>query len=211
MKNKNRIHDLTGNKYGLLTVIGLDDTNTRKTYWVCQCDCGNIKTVRSDSLLCGAIRSCGCLKKKQDRINLVKNHSHKMSGTRIYSIWIGMKNRCNNPHNPKYSRYGGRGIKVCQSWNDSFESFYKWALENGYSEELTIDRIDNNGNYEPNNCRWSTNREQCRNRSTNVNITIGNSKRTLTEWCEIFNLDSSVIFARYHRNGFTSIDKLFNG
>lgn len=211
MKNKNRIHDLTGNKYGLLTVIGLDDTKTRKTYWVCQCDCGNIKTVRSDSLLCGAIKSCGCLKKKQDRINLAKNHSHKMSGTRIYAIWQGMKSRCNNPHDTKYHRYGGRGIKVCQSWSDSFEAFYKWAVESGYSEELTIDRIDNDSNYEPNNCKWSTNREQCRNRSTNVNITIGNSKRTLTEWCEIFGLDSKVIFARYERNGFQSIDKLFNG
>jgi len=91
MKDKSKVHDLTGQKFGLLTVIGLAETDTRKTYWVCKCDCGNMKTVRSDSLLCGAIKSCGCIKRKQDEVNLTKNHRHKMSGTRIYSEWQGMK------------------------------------------------------------------------------------------------------------------------
>ena len=210
MKNISKIKDLTGQKFGKLTVIGLKDTNTRKTYWICQCDCGNVKAVRSDSLLSDAIRSCGCLKKEQDKINLIKNHSHKMSGTRIYSEWQDMKGRCYNMHNARYHRYGGRGITVCDEWKNSFEAFYEWALKNGYSDELTIDRIDNDSNYCPENCRWSTIKEQCRNRSTNIQITIGNCTRSLTEWCEIFNVDYKKVYARYKRNGFASIDDLFN-
>ena len=210
MKDKSKVRDLTGQKFGLLTVIGIAETETRKTYWVCQCDCGNMKTIRSDSLLCGAIKSCGCLKKAQDKVNLTKHHRHKMSGTRIYQEWQGMKGRCYNPHNPRYDRWGGRGIKVCDEWKESFEAFYSWALSRGYNDDLTIDRIDNDGDYTPENCRWATQKEQSRNRSTNINITIGNSTRTLTEWCEIFNLDFKTVNARYQRNGFIGIDELFN-
>lgn len=210
MKDRKKIKDLTGKKFGMLTVIGLQDTDSRKTYWVCQCDCGNIKVVRSDSLQSGAIRSCGCMKKAQEKINLTKHHSHKMSGTRIYHIWRGMKDRCYNVHSPSYYRWGGRGITICDEWKDNFSAFYSWAMENGYSENLTIDRIDNNGNYEPNNCRWATMEEQSRNRQSNVVIQIGNSKRTLKEWCEIFELEYGTILERYHNNGFESIDDLFN-
>lgn len=210
MKDRKKIKDLTGKKFGMLTVIGLQDTNSRKTYWACQCDCGNIKVVRSDSLQSGAIRSCGCMKKAQEKINLTKHHSHKMSGTRIYHIWRGMKDRCYNVHSPSYYRWGGRGITICDEWKDNFSAFYSWAMENGYSENLTIDRIDNNGNYEPSNCRWATMEEQSRNRQSNVVIQIGNSKRTLKEWCEIFELEYGTILERYHNNGFESIDDLFN-
>lgn len=210
MKDRKKIKDLTGKKFGMLTVIGLQDTDSRKTYWVCQCDCGNIKVVRSDSLKSGAIRSCGCMKKAQEKINLTKHHSHKMSGTRIYHIWRGMKDRCYNVHSPSYYRWGGRGITICDEWKDNFSAFYSWAMENGYSENLTIDRIDNNGNYEPSNCRWATMEEQSRNRQSNVVIQIGNSKRTLKEWCEIFELEYGTILERYHNNGFESIDDLFN-
>lgn len=210
MKDRKKIKDLTGKKFGMLTVIGLQDTDSRKTYWACQCDCGNIKVVRSDSLQSGAIRSCGCMKKAQEKINLTKHHSHKMSGTRIYHIWRGMKDRCYNVHSPSYYRWGGRGITICDEWKDNFSAFYSWAMENGYSENLTIDRIDNNGNYEPSNCRWATIEEQSRNRQSNVVIQIGNSKRTLKEWCEIFELEYGTILERYHNNGFESIDNLFN-
>lgn len=210
MKNINRTNNLTGQQFGRLTVIGLDDRNTRKTYWICQCSCGNMKSVRSDSLQNGTIRSCGCLKKETDAINLVKNHSHKMSGSRLYNIWQGMKGRCNNPNDARYDRYGERGIVVCDEWRNSFENFYNWAIQNGYSDELTIDRKDNDGNYEPGNCRWSSNQEQCNNRCTNVKITIGNTTKTLMEWCRIFELDYHIINARYKRNGFIGIDELFN-
>lgn len=210
MKNSKNIKNLTGEKFGRLTVIGLHPTETRKTYWACQCECGNVKVVRSDSLQSGAIRSCGCLKKQQDRANLTANHSHKMSGTRIYWIWQGIKGRCYNPHDARYERYGGRGITVCDEWKNSFELFYDWAIANGYSDSLTIDRRDNNKGYSPDNCRWATNKEQSNNRSTNIRITIGNATKSLTEWCEIFELDFGTVVERYHRNGFIGIDELFN-
>lgn len=203
-------NDLTGKKFGKLKVIGVHDTGSRKTYYVCQCDCGNVKVVRADSLISGATKSCGCTKKEQDKTNLTANHRHKMSGTRIYETWQDMKRRCYNKQNARYDRYGGRGITVCQEWLNNFQSFYDWAINNGYSDNLTIDRIDNDGNYEPSNCRWSTVKEQCNNRSSNINITIGNTTKSLMSWCEIFNVDYKKVHARYQRNGYESIDRLFN-
>ena len=203
-------NDLTGKKFGKLEVIGVHDTGSRKTYYVCQCDCGNIKVVRADALISGATKSCGCIKKEHDKINLTANHKHKMSGTRIYETWQDMKRRCYNKQNARYDRYGGRGITVCDEWLNNFQSFYDWAISNGYSDDLTIDRIDNDGNYEPSNCRWSTAKEQCNNRGSNINITIGNATKSLMCWCEIFNVDTKRTMARYSRDGFISIDRLFN-
>ena len=203
-------NDLTGKKFGKLEVIGVHDTGSRKTYYVCQCDCGNIKVVRADALISGATKSCGCIKKEQDKANLAANHSHKMSGTRIYETWQDMKRRCYNKQNARYDRYGGRGITVCDEWLNNFQSFYDWAISNGYSDDLTIDRIDNDGNYEPSNCRWSTAKEQCNNRGSNINITIGNATKSLMCWCEIFNVDYKKVYARYKRNGYEGIDRLFN-
>lgn len=217
MKDRSKIRDLTGQKFGRLTVIGLKDTETRKTYWVCQCDCGNVKEIRSDNLLDGRVKSCGCIKAEQDKTNL-HSRNHKMtdelgfkrSQTKIYRTWQLMRNRCENKHDARYDRYGGRGISVCEDWKNDFVKFYNWAMENGYSEDLTIDRIDNDGNYCPENCRWATKEQQARNRSTNINITIGNATKTLTEWCDIFELNYSAVIGRYRRNGFISIDDLFN-
>lgn len=218
MKDKNRVHDLTGKKFGKLKVIEIADTNTKKTYWICKCDCGNYKNVRSDSLLCGAIKSCGCLKKKQDFINLNKStakqtffkRGFKSCENRIYTIWQGIKSRCYNKGNSRYNRYGSRGISVCDEWNNDFMKFYNWAKENGYSDKLTIDRIDNDKNYTPENCRWVDIKTQCNNRNTNIKITIGNATKTLKEWCNIFELNYSKILARYTRNGFIGINELFN-
>lgn len=203
-------HDLTGQTFGRLTVIAPHDCGERKIRYICQCSCGGIKIARADALTSGATKSCGCLKKEQDRANLTANHFHKQSGTRLYTIWQGMKSRCNNKHDARYHRYGGRGITICDEWAKDFSAFYDWAINNGYSDNLTIDRIDNDGNYEPINCQWSTAKDQCNNRETNINITIGNSTRTLQEWCDIFVLDYKKIYARYRREKFTSIDRLFN-
>lgn len=211
MKNLNRVNDLTGRQFGRLKVIGIDDSkNTRRTFWICQCSCGNVTSSRSDALLSGAKKSCGCLKAERSAENVSKNHKHKKSGTRIYQIWQGMKGRCYNEHDPRYCRYGGRGIEVCEEWRNDFIRFYEWAVANGYSEKLTIDRIDNDGSYTPENCRWADHVTQCNNRSTNIHIKIGNSLRTLTEWCKIFELDYNRINARYNRNPNISIEELFN-
>lgn len=215
-KNKNKVKNLTGKRFGRLTVIGVDDRGTKKTYWNCLCDCGNIKSVRSDSLQNGAIKSCGCLKKEQDKKNLINDEMRKVERfggkfghIRIHSIWSSMKGRCYNTNDARYSDYGGRGITVCDEWRNDFFAFYSWAMENGYSDDMTIDRIDNDRGYSPENCRWVDNRTQARNRRTNINITIGNATKTLTEWCEIFELPYSQIHARYERNGFISLDDLF--
>lgn len=210
MKNLYRCHDLTGEKFGRLTVIGLDESKqTRKTYWICQCECGGIKSARSDSLICGAIKSCGCMKREQDKVNLGRT-THGQEGTRLYHIWQGVKRRCNDKNTVCYDRYGGRGITVCEEWNNSFVPFYEWAMNNGYTEELTLDRIDNNGNYEPSNCRWATMREQSNNRSSNIKITIGNATKTLIQWCEIFEVDYQTVRARYHRFPDQTLEELFS-
>lgn len=203
MKNIKNVKDLTGQRFGRLTVIGIHQTETRKTYWDCMCDCGNMKVVRSDSLQRGKIKSCGCLKKEQDVKNL-------LCGPKLYSIWIKMKNRCYNEPAHDYGRYGGRGIKMCDEWLASFQSFHSWALANGYSDKLTIERINNDGDYCPCNCRWATMKEQCNNRSTNINIKIGNTTKTLMEWCEIFGVSYMKAYKRYKKNGFSGIEDLFN-
>jgi hypothetical protein len=220
MKNMRRVHDLTGKRFGKLYVIGIDDKKSRKTYWVCKCDCGNVKSVRSDALIEGKTVSCGCRKREQDKVNLKKTAAKlkyenqkdgigKVGGTRLYGIWQKMKKRCYDRNDKRFDRYGGRGITICEEWME-YCNFHKWAMENGYSDSLTIDRIDNNGNYEPCNCRWATPKEQARNRSSNISITIGNSTRTLMEWCEIFDLDYNMVDARYRRDRWETIDELFS-
>lgn len=201
-------NDLTGQRFGRLKVIGVDDRNTRKTYFLCECDCGTVKSIRSDGLLSGAVKSCGCLKREQDEINLDRT-THNMSSTRLYQIWQGMRGRCYNKHDPRYERYGGRGITVCDEWRE-FARFCEWSKKNGYQDNLTIDRINNDEGYRPDNCRWATNETQANNRESNIKITIGNSERTLTQWCEIFRVDYRTTLSRYNRNGFLSIDDLFN-
>lgn len=209
MKNMSKCRDLTGQRFGRLTVIGLSARQSRKTYWICQCDCGNVSEHRSDGLLNGTIKSCGCYKREVSAENVSKNHTHKKSGTRIYRIWQGMKTRCFDINDKRYERYGERGITVCEEWKNNFLSFYDWSMANGYDENLSIDRIDNDGNYCPENCRWVTLKEQANNRSSNVKYKIGNVTKKLSEWCELFELDFNTILARFEREENITMDKLF--
>ncbi len=208
MKNIKRIKDLTGQRFGRLTVIGLKPTEGRHTYWYCKCDCGNIKSVRSDSLSNGSIKSCGCLKKEQDKLNLNRT-THNMHDERIYKIWQGIKKRCYNSNNKSYPNYGGRGIKMCDEWKDDFVKFYEWVKITNYNDSLSIERIDVDGDYEPNNCTFATNKQQCNNRRSNIKIKIGNTTKTLTEWCELFQLEYRTILSRYKRNKDITLDDLF--
>lgn len=194
--------DLTGQRFGRLTVLKLDSQKTNgkrsRYYWLCQCDCGNTHIVRTDGLTGGRVKSCGCLHKETAIEHVVKNHKHKLSGTTIYHTWQGMKNRCYNSNNNSYLRYGGRGIKVFEEWVDDFQKFYDYVSqlphfgENGYS----LDRINNNGNYEPNNLRWADSVTQCRNRSSNIIVEYKGEKMTATEAAEKIGIDSKLLLGR---------------
>jgi hypothetical protein len=158
--------------------------NQNKTYAKCLCDCGKETHVLRASLQSGKIKSCGCLKAEKARERMSKqNYSHGNSKTRLYSLWGGMKTRCTNKNIKEYPLYGGRGIIFYKEWED-FVVFEKWAMSNGYADGLSLDRIDVNGNYEPNNCRWIPRGEQNRNKRSNVNITAFGETKTLVEWSE---------------------------
>lgn len=163
MKNQIRLH-LEGERYGKLVVMEEAESIYSKTgkmirRWKCKCDCGNITIVRHGDLRNGSTVSCGCYNYEKE--SAAKNHGY--SRTKLGNVFEGMKQRCNNPKNKNYEKYGGRGIKICTEWLNDPKKFFDWAIKNGYKEGLSIDRIDVNGNYEPDNCRWADNETQCLN------------------------------------------------
>ena len=135
------------------------------------------------------------------------NYKHGMKGSRLYSIYYNIKTRCYNKNSPSFYNYGNRGIKMCEEWFNNFVNFYEWSIDNGYSEDLTLDRINNNGNYEPNNCRWTTQQKQSLNRRDNHYVTINKTTKTLIEWCEHYNINYHTVQDRIRR-GWKEYDAL---
>lgn len=187
-----KLIDLSNKKFGRLTVIKRVETERKgQARWLCKCDCGNTKIVQSYDLKSGNTQSCGC-QRKENFVHSTHGHSRK----RVYAIWKGMKSRCYNQNRKCYHDYGGRGIKVCDEWKDDFQSFYDWAMANGYTDDLTIDRIDSNGNYEPSNCRWADSIVQGNNKTDNVFIEALGEKHTLSEWSNITGIKYGTLYNR---------------
>lgn len=183
--------DLTGKRFGKLVAISIDHKSNSGTrvYWECACDCGGTRIVSNDHLRNGDISDCGCYRK-----HIAHWKKHGMYDTRLYRIWSLMKERCYNSKRKEYPNYGGRGICVCPEWHDS-KSFIDWATKNGYSENLTLDRIDNDGDYCPGNCRWVNRKEQMNNRRNNHYIFYNGKKQTITQVAE----NNGLTYAQLHK------------
>ncbi|SHI23748.1 hypothetical protein SAMN02745823_03836 [Sporobacter termitidis DSM 10068] len=166
--------DITGKRYGKLTALYPTEKRDQggSVMWHFRCDCGNEKDMSARPIKAGTVKSCGCIAKP-----------HGKTGTRLFTIWVNMRQRCSNPNYSGFQYWGGKGVTVCAEWQD-FTVFEAWSLAHGYSDKLTIDRIDGGGNYEPSNCRWSTPKEQAHNTASNHLITIGEQTKTLSDWCE---------------------------
>lgn len=188
-----RCADITGKKFGKLTVIEyIGKQENGKYYWKCKCDCGNETRAINSDLVNGHIKSCGCLKRDKSirpRGRDNKRYKHGIYDKKLYYVYHSMKQRCYNPKYPRYVDYGGRGIIICDEWlgEDGVVNFYNWSMENGYKDGLSIDRIDNDGNYEPSNCRWTDDITQLNNTRYNRTVTFNGETHTYAEWERILN------------------------
>lgn len=199
----NKIKDLTGERFGKLTVVKYCGVINHRAVFECKCDCGNTKVVQGQLLIRGNTKSCGCLQKETP--NATK---HGLRNTHLYGVWCTMKSRCNNENSKHYALYGGRGITVCHEWQ-KFEPFYNWAIENGYKEGLTLDRIDVNGNYEPSNCRWVDVKTQQNNRRNNRLITYNGETKTLAQWADEKGISKTTLHNRLTKSKW-SVEKALN-
>lgn len=204
---KGNMHkDLSGKRFGRLLVIERDfSKNSRKSYWICKCDCGTVKSIRGDGL--GTVKSCGCLKKEQDLKNFNIKNNHNKTRHIAFSIWNAMMNRCENPKNRAYDNYGGRGISVCQEWHD-VNVFCKWMDDNGFQKGLTVERIDVNGNYEPNNCELIPRGQQAWNTRKTLYVEVNGEKIPVAETARRLGLNPQLVWHRWKR-GITEYEKLF--
>lgn len=195
MTIKKEVNNMVGQKFGRLTV--LDETNHRRKdghkVYKCKCDCGVISYVASNCLVTGRTKSCGCLNHKRFNVK------HGKSDTKLYHVFKCMKERCYKKYNYNYKHYGGRGIKICDEWLNDFMNFYNWAIANGYNDNLTIDRINVNGNYEPSNCRWVDMKHQNNNKRNNVLLTHNGKTKTITQWSDELNISYHILWKRHKR------------
>lgn len=174
--------NLKGRKFNKLQVIDFYGNKKGRTYWKCKCDCGKVCILEAYKIKSGHTKSCGCLGIENKKMLYKYSIKHKKMDTKLYRVWQNMKRRCYTPSSNSYKSYGARSIIVCKEWRDDFLNFYNWAVANGYKENLTIDRINVNGNYEPNNCRWATMEEQANNKRNNVFINYNGEKLSINQW-----------------------------
>jgi len=205
------IRDLTGQRFGRLKVLKLEKKDKHyNLFWLCECDCGNKKVIRGSGLKANLTKSCGCLSVELSTKRL--NEATKTHGfankERLYEIWKNMKRRCYDKTNKRYENYGGKGVSVCEEWKNDYLVFRKWAFSKGYNENLTIDRIDVNGDYEPSNCKWSTLAEQMNNQTKNRFLTYRGKTMTMSQWADYLGLTYGAINHRVQRNW--SMERIVN-
>lgn len=192
-----KLIDLTGQRFGRLVVVCRAGSDSKKNaVWRCRCDCGTEKIINGSSLRNGRTKSCGCYNDEIRADGCRKRATHGMKGTRLYKTWQNMKSRCYREKDISYPNYGGRGIKVCDEWLHSFEAFRDWALANGYRDNLTIDRKNPNGNYEPSNCRWQNSKQQANNRRSNKYLVCDGKRLTYAEWADLYGITERTISRR---------------
>lgn len=203
-----KFKDISGQIFGHLTALyKLNNYHKKGVYWLCVCECGNLTEVNGKDLRKGNTKSCGCFRGRYPRNKPSISYSNNKP-TRLYRIYHNMKSRCYNKNFHKYKNYGARGVTICDEWKDDFQAFYDWAISNGYKDNLTIDRIDVNGNYEPNNCRWATNKQQSRNTTKNVYLTYNGKTQIMKDWADELNINYCTLLTRHHR-GWSDEECLF--
>ena len=192
-----------GQVFGRLTVVDVLKAGLVSV----RCECGIVKTVRYTDLQLGKIVSCGCWNKEKIRERSI---THNQTNTKLYRTWTDIKKRCYNKKSISYINYGGRGIKMCEEWKDNFQNFYDWAIAHDYSEksDLSIDRIDVNGNYEPSNCRWANRKQQSRNKRNTRYLTYKGETHCLFDWAELLGVSVVAFIHRVERGW--DIDRIFN-
>ena len=204
--NREPDYSIIGERFGSLTVIDFVDTKPGTgTHWLCECDCGNTKIVSKTHLRSGSTTSCDqCFREKARQ----RATTHGMTDHPLFSVWHNMHGRCNNPTYVGYGRYGGRGISVCEEW-DEFINFYEWAMSHGYERGLSIDRVDNDGDYCPENCRWTDMLTQGNNRGNNRHVTYAGETHTLAEWSRLLDVDYHALRFRISRNDMRDFEEYF--
>lgn len=200
-----KLINLVGERFGRLTVVERADSKNCHVRWLCKCDCGKECIVHGTSLKSGNTTSCGCYKTE----NAKRLYSGvRQNDKRLYAIWNGIKQRCQNTNCRSYSNYGGRGIKICDEWANDYESFYNWAVRSGYQHGLQIDRIDNDGDYCESNCRFVCQKTQANNKRNVALYTINGETMSLSQWCEVYHQDYYLVRQRVVKLGWTIQDAL---
>lgn len=196
---------MAGMVFGRLTVLERCGEQTSKggrkrPLWKCKCECGNIVYEVRDNLVSDRAKSCGCLQKELQSAKM-KTHGGTANNNKekLYNVWCSMKRRCDSPNTLAYSYYGGRGISVCDEWYNDYSAFRDWAIENGYREGLSIDRLDNNKGYCPENCALVDRVAQANNRSSNIEITYNGETHTVKQWSDILQKNPKTIYTRISR------------